>query len=83
MKSYTNTFHGWTTVILEIDQNGPSLTQILDHLKWATILHVGPNTIIKKFDTNFLYGHRIVFASDQSESMISAAINDIRKLVWD
>jgi hypothetical protein len=82
MKSYTNTFQGWTTVVIEIEQNGPSLTEILDQINWATILHVGPNTIINKHDEDISYGHRIVFVTDRNESTIQAAIDDITELVW-
>lgn len=81
MKNSRVTLQGWTTVIIEIENNGPKISEILEELKYATILQVAPNTIINKHDEDIEYGWRIVFVTNQNESVINASIADILEIV--
>jgi hypothetical protein len=83
MKHSSNTFNGWTTVVLEIEDDVLNLKDILKELKYSTILDVSPNKIINKHDEDICCGARIVFVTNQGESVIKASIDDIAEIVSD
>ena len=85
MKHYTNTFKGYTTLVLEIEQNlsEKKLNLIKAYMKQLSLEYprdggyMGPNSIINKHDEDIRVGHRFVILSSLNESTILAELNDL------
>ena len=85
MKHYTNTFKGYTTLVLEIEQNlsEKKLNLIKAYMKQLSLEYprdggyMGPNNIINKHDEDIRVGHRFVILSLLNESTILAELSDL------
>ena len=90
MKHYTNTFHGHTTVVVEIEKTLPLyqlnfIEDMLDELARygprGLHTYVEPLTVINKHDEDIRIGHRFVVLCQQRSDTIDATISDIAEIV--
>ena len=86
MKHYTNTFHGHTTVVVEIEETLPVYQQnfiedMLDELARGPHTYFEPLTIINKHDEDIRVGHRFVVLCQQRPTTIDSTISDIAEIV--
>ena len=85
MKHYTNTFKGYTTLVLEIEQdlNPIKLNLVKAYMKQLSLEYprdggyIGPNNIINKHDEDIRVGHKFVILTRFNESTILAELNDL------
>lgn len=86
MKHYTNTFHGHTTVVVEIEKTLPLyqlnfIEDMLDELARGPHTYSEPLTVINKHDEDITIGHRFVVLCQQRSGTIDATISDIAEIV--
>ena len=85
MKHYTNTFKGYTTLVLEIEQDlSPvKLNLVKAYMKQLSVEYprdggyMGPNRIINKHDEDIRVGHQFCILSKHNESTLLAEMNDL------
>ena len=85
MKHYTNTFKGYTTLVLEIEQDLSSdrLNLVKAYMRQLSLEYprdggyMGPNSIINKHDEDIRVGHRFCILSRHNESTILAELDDL------
>lgn len=81
---YTNNFQGFTTIILEIEDNVYSnhIEKIRKYLEsLGTMVYENSLNIINKYDEDMAYGWKFVVVSDQNETCIQSVINDIIEIL--
>ena len=81
---HTNTFKGFTTIILEIEDNiyTNDIKQIREELvSLGHMVDERPLCIINKNDSDMLFGWKFVVVSTQNESCIQSVINDIAEIL--
>ena len=86
MKHYTNTFHGHTTVVVEIEKTLPLyqlnfIEDMLDELARGPHTYFEPLTVINKHNEDIRIGHRFVVLCQQNPTTISSTISDIAEIV--
>ena len=85
MKHYTNTVKGFTTLVLEIEQDlsPDKLGLVKAYMKQLSLEYprdggyMGPNSIINKHDEDIRVGHRFCILSAHDEHTISAELGDL------
>ena len=85
MKHYTNTFKGFTTLVLEIEQDlsAEKLNLVKAYMKQLSLEYprdggyIGPNNIINKHDEDIRVGHKFCILSKHNESTLLAEMNDL------
>lgn len=89
MKHYTNTFRGYTTVVVEIEQTlqpyqVEAIVDILNELdpnpKNNGCIHQ-PLQVINKHDEDICLGHKFAVLTNHSDFTIQAQISDIAEIV--
>ena len=86
MKHYTNTFHGHTTVVVEIERTLPLyqlnfIEDMLDELARGPHTYFEPLTVINKHDEDICIGHRFVVLCQQLPGTIDGTISAIAEIV--
>jgi hypothetical protein len=86
MKHYTNTFHGHTTVVVEIEKTLPLyqlnfIEDMLDELARGPHTYFESLTVINKHDEDIRVGHRFVVLCQQNPGTIDSTISDISEIV--
>lgn len=86
MKHYTNTFHGHTTVVVEIEKTLPLYQQnfiedMLNELARGPFTYSQPLTVINKHDEDISVGHRFVVLCRKHPQIIESTIADILEIV--
>lgn len=83
----SNTFQGYTTIVLEIEDNiyGSDLPKIREALSSISIgnkiSYESSLNIINKNDQDLHYGFKLVVLSNQNESCINSVIDDIMEIL--
>jgi hypothetical protein len=85
MKHYTNTFKGFTTLVLEIEQDlsPEKLNLVKAYMKQLSLEYprdggyMGPNSIINKHDEDIRVGHKFCILSAFDEHTTLAELNDL------
>lgn len=84
---HTNTFQGYTTIVLEIEDNiyGSDIPKIrkmfADLSVDGKITHETPHTIVNKGSEDHIYGWRFVVLSNQPEKRIQTVISNIAEIL--
>jgi len=84
---HTNTFQGYTTIVLEIEDNIyvndiPKIREALTSISIGNkISYEGSLNIINKHDEDLHYGFKFVVLSNQNESCINGVIDDIAEIL--
>lgn len=85
MKAHTNTFKGFTTLVLEIEQDlsTEKLNLVKAYMKQLSLEwprdggYMGPNNIINNHDEDIRVGHKFCILSAMDESTIRAELDDL------
>ena len=84
---HTNTFQGYTTIVLEIEDNIyvndiPKIREELNSISIGNkISYESPLHIINKHDEDLHYGWKFVILSNRNESCINSVIDDIAEIL--
>jgi hypothetical protein len=83
----SNTFQGYTTIVLEIENNIyfsdiPKIREALASISIGNhISYDSPLQIINKHDEDLHYGFKFVVLSNQNDSCINSVIDDIMEIL--
>lgn len=85
MNIFTNTFKGYTTLVLEIEQDlsEQKLNLVKAYMKQLSLEYprdggyMGPNEVINRSDEDIRIGHRFCILSKHDESTLLAEITDL------